>query len=137
MKTFTLFIFVITLFFSCKKEKQFNPDEHITSVHWYKTRSSSSDTLFSVYIPNTFTPNGDGMNDYFFPTGELTGNYYSLKVFDRDGSIIFNTTDRNSHWEGKKPDNTLVAIGVYKYQLKLNDSAGNEYEYEGSVALIL
>src|ERR1035437_10609914 len=101
MKKILLFIFISVLFFSCKKEKPYNPDEHITYTHWYKTRASSTDTLFSLYIPNAFTPNADGINDTFFPVGNFTGNYFDFKVFGRDGSIIFYTTNKDFYQIGR------------------------------------
>jgi gliding motility-associated-like protein len=138
MKKILLFVFVGVLFFSCKKEKQYDPDEHITYTHWYKTMSRSADTLFSVYIPNAFTPNGDGINDVFFPRGRFTGNYFSLKIFDRNGEVLFYTADQNFYpgWTGSKTSHYGGMIGVYLYQLKLNDNAGSDYEYNGSVTMI-
>lgn len=137
MKKIFLFVFVSTLFFSCKKEKQNNPDENITYSHWYKIRSGTLDTLFSVFIPNAFTPNGNGINDYFSPKGYFTGNNFSLNLFGRDGSEIFHTDNKYFYpgWDGKNGGSYVAQIGVYIYQLKLNDSFGNKYEYKGQVTL--
>ena len=134
MKKILLFVFVIALFFSCKKEKQYNLDEHITYTHWYKTRASSTDTLFSVYKPNAFTPNGDGVNDVFYPKGNFI--LKSFKIFNRENNLIFETTDINGHWDGRASQNgDNVQMGIYIYKLNISDRAGNQYEYEGSVTL--
>ncbi|MES2287801.1 MAG: gliding motility-associated C-terminal domain-containing protein [Bacteroidota bacterium] len=130
-----LFVFVSVLFFSCKKEEQAKPEEPITYTHWYKTRSGSLDTLFSIYFPNAFSPNFDGKNDYFRPLGNFTGNYYNFRVFNRDGGVIFFTGNKNSSWDGGKRGYHVVKEAVYIYQIKLNDSIGSEYEYTGAVAL--
>lgn len=123
------------MFFSCKKEEQSKPEEHITYTHWYKTRSGSLDTLFSVYIPNAFSPNYDGQNDYFLPLGNFTGSYYTFKVFSRDGEVFFFTANKHASWDGRNHNSQVVKEAVYFYQLKLSDSVGNEYEYNGAVAL--
>ncbi len=134
MKKIKYLVLAVTLFFSCKKEKQYKPDENITYTHWYKTRTGSLDTLFSVYIPNAFTTRADGKNDSFIPKGEFTGNYYNLKVFDRGGSVIFNTNDRNLGWDGRMVNNgNYVLSGTYVYKLKISDAMDNQYEYNGSV----
>lgn len=135
MNKIILLVFVSVLFFSCKKEEQSKPEAHITYTHWYKIRSGSLDTLFSVYIPNAFSPNFDGQNDYFRPLGNFTGNYYNFRVFNRDGGVIFFTDNKNSSWDGGKHGYHVVKEAVYIYQIKLNDSIGNEYEYRGAVAL--
>jgi|GEM_PF-3647773 len=132
MKKIILFILISTLFFSCKKEEQFKPDEHIAYTHWYKTRSGSVDTLFSVYIPNAFTPNGDGINDDFYPEG-----YFYLKNFkilSKENNLIYETTDINGHWDGKN-HGTPTQIGTYVYKLNISDGVGNQYEYTGSVTI--
>ncbi len=135
MNKIILFVFVSVLFFSCKKEEQAKPEEPITYTHWYKTRSGSLDTLFSVFIPNAFSPNQNGQNDYFLPLGNFTGNYYTLKIFSRDGEEFFFTDNKHSSWDGRNHNSQVVKEAVYFYQLKLSDSVGNEYEYNGAVAL--
>ena len=138
MKNFVLFVFVITLFFSCKKEEKYNPDEHITYAHWYKTRSNPLDTLFSVYIPNAFTPNDDANNDRFYPLGYFY--LKSLKVFGKDGNVIYQTGQIQAglvyKWDGTNNNSGLVVQqGVYVYKLEVADAFGAWYEYNGSLML--
>lgn len=56
---------------------------------------------FLFYVPNTFTPNGDGVNDEFLPSvlGVSTDGY-QLMIFNRWGQLIFETTDINTGWDG-------------------------------------
>lgn len=59
----------------------------------------------SVFIPNTFTPNGDGLNDVFFPKGKGIRTIKYLRVFNRWGELIyektnFNINDERSGWDG-------------------------------------
>lgn len=138
MKYFILLSFISLTFFACKKESGPQPTPQVTYSHWYQTRSNSSDTLFSVYIPNSFSPNGDNINDIFFPQGNFTGNYFSLEIYDRSGELIFNTTDKYFYpgWNGNKKGANSPILGTYSYKLKLNDIDGNNYEYDGALFLI-
>ncbi|MCC6937580.1 MAG: gliding motility-associated C-terminal domain-containing protein [Flavobacteriales bacterium] len=53
----------------------------------------------TIFIPNTFTPNGDGVNDYFMPVGKSIASVH-LMVFDRWGEMLFETRDLESGWDG-------------------------------------
>jgi gliding motility-associated-like protein len=67
-------------------------------------------------IPNTFTPNGDGVNDVFTV---IVGNAYtikSFKIFNRWGDIVYETTDIYKYWDGLK-ENSNVPTGVYYWVL--------------------
>ena len=59
----------------------------------------------SVFLPNTFTPNGDGVNDVLYPRGEGIKQVKHLKIFNRWGQLVFerlnfNTNDRSAAWDG-------------------------------------
>lgn len=134
MKNLLFFISIILFLFSCKKEEQYNPDEHITYEHWYKLNNRSGDTLYSVYFTNAFTPNGDGINDVFKPIG----NYYLTRfvVYDKSGDVIYKTTDINKSWDGRVNNSGyIVQMGTYTYQLMVSDVNGENYEYTGAVML--
>ncbi|MEO5584339.1 MAG: T9SS type B sorting domain-containing protein [Flavobacteriales bacterium] len=53
----------------------------------------------TIFIPNTFTPNGDGRNDVWLSVGNNIGEY-EMYVFDRWGGVIFHSTDVNTGWDG-------------------------------------
>ncbi len=55
-----------------------------------------------VYVPNAFTPEGDGYNDTFFPVfNDLSLlREFNMKIFDRWGELIFETNDPVEHWDG-------------------------------------
>ena len=55
-----------------------------------------------VYVPNAFSPNNDGINDEFrpLPGSDCTITDYEINVFDRNGSLVFQTTDSNLGWDG-------------------------------------
>jgi len=69
----------------------------------------------SVYsLPNVFTPNNDGRNDYFIPFPYTSVERIEMKIFNRWGRIMFETNDPNINWDGKnKNNNSDCAAGVY------------------------
>ena len=58
--------------------------------------------FFTFYIPNSFTPNDDGVNDYFGPFGINWGtdNKYEMSIFNRWGALVYQTTDPSMPWNG-------------------------------------
>lgn len=65
-------------------------------------------------IPNVISPNGDGMNDFFFIKG-LTEPGVSLKIFDRWGDLIYLTDDYKNNWGGEAGNGKKLSDGVYFY----------------------
>ncbi len=75
--------------------------------------------LCSVYIPNAFTPNGDGKNDLFKAFGTELVTDFDLKIFNRYGQIVFTTTDKYKGWDGKlngqdSPGGGFIYLLAYK-----------------------
>lgn len=72
-----------------------------------------------IHLPNTFSPNNDGVNDYFqaFATPEITIIDFEMKVFDRWGNFLFETYDINGQWDGYFR-NELLNTGVYVWFIK-------------------
>ncbi len=91
---------------------------------------------YSFYIPNSFTPDNDGLNDSF--SGKGIGIYlYAMNIRDRWGNLIFETADINQPWYGQmQSNNMLVQDGVYIYTFNIVSVLGDFYTYRGSVALI-
>jgi gliding motility-associated-like protein len=69
----------------------------------------------SIYIPNAFSPNGDGLNDTFGVKGEGINNYH-LYVYNRWGEMIWDSTNPRQTWDGKY-NGSMSESGVYVYQL--------------------
>jgi gliding motility-associated-like protein len=93
----------------------------------------------NVYIPNAFTPNGDGRNDVFLIYGWGFKNF-SLKIYDRWGEKLFETTNPNVGWDGTYRGKALNP-GVYVYHADIefiDKSKPDEYiqHWKGSVTLI-
>jgi gliding motility-associated-like protein len=88
----------------------------------------------TLYIPNSFSPNGDGINDIFKP--EYSGYVeIELLIFDRWGENIFKTNDLNGGWNGTYK-NVNCELGVYTYKLTAKDIESNTLEKVGHVTLL-
>ncbi|MBN8701932.1 MAG: choice-of-anchor L domain-containing protein [Bacteroidetes bacterium] len=93
---------------------------------------------FTFYIPNSFTPNDDNLNDVFMPKlmGVLEGAYEFL-VFDRWGNVIFRTTTTNIGWDGKIDGTDGAAqIDVYIWKINITDLFGIKHKLVGHVNVI-
>ena len=71
----------------------------------------------AVYVPNTFTPNGDGRNDLFYVSINGPVLDFELFIFDRWGERIFNSNDVSQTWDGTV-NGTFVQDGVYVYRIR-------------------
>jgi gliding motility-associated-like protein len=89
-----------------------------------------------LYIPNTFTPNGDGVNDGFFAKGYNIKNF-NLKIFDRWGHILFETNDINEMWDGTtKGSNEPIKQDIYVWKANVKDVFDKNHNMTGHVSLI-
>jgi len=71
-----------------------------------------------MYIPNSFTPNGDGDNDAWKPEGIFVLDY-EMRVFNRWGEVVFESNDFDEFWLGDhKNGDHYVPEGVYSYQMR-------------------
>ncbi|HPQ09039.1 MAG TPA: gliding motility-associated C-terminal domain-containing protein [Bacteroidia bacterium] len=88
-------------------------------------------------VPNIFTPNGDGVNDYFIlHTANLTD--INCIIFDRWGAEMYNvSTDKgNIQWDGKTKGGKDAPAGTYFYTIKATGKDGKEYKKEGYITLV-
>ena len=75
-------------------------------------------------LPNTFTPNGDGVNDYLL--FEVKGvSYFKIEVFNVKGELVFVSQETDFRWDGMKMDGSPAPDGRYVYQVELRDEEGN------------
>jgi gliding motility-associated-like protein len=94
---------------------------------------------FEIYVPNAFSPNGDGINDNFkiiFPHSTFNLQHSTLSIFNRWGEEIFKSTDITQGWDGKKNGNPCQG-GVYVYKIVfLVDGVPGNQERVGTVMLV-
>jgi len=115
-------------------------------VYWLRVDNNgciASDTIemkkcSEIWVPNVFTPNGDGINDLFHAvTTEI--QKLTMYIYNRWGEMIFETSDINTGWNGKINGNDAPSA-VYYWLIRYNEnrsSAQNiEKEIHGSVTLL-
>ncbi|MBI3510036.1 MAG: gliding motility-associated C-terminal domain-containing protein [Bacteroidetes bacterium] len=92
----------------------------------------------ALYVPNAFTPNGDGHNDVFLPKSNwINPDHYRMMIFDRWGNLLFETTDINKGWDGKVQGHSdLCQEDTYVYKITATDTEGKQYRLIGGVSLI-
>lgn len=91
-----------------------------------------------IYVPNAFTPTGDGLNEVFIPVMQgIDPDNYELWVFDRWGNLIFYTDDVNEGWNGcVLGSSTLCQIDTYVWKIKCRDILDKRHDLIGHVNLI-
>lgn len=90
---------------------------------------------FALYVPNAFTPDGDGLNDEFaVVTTVRDPAYFEMVVMDRWGSILFTSEDHRRGWDGTA--GSLVPQGVYLWQVAIKDVTGHLHQASGHVTLL-
>lgn len=88
-----------------------------------------------IYVPNAFTPNGDGVNDLFRVRGGAGIQEFLLQIFNRWGELVFETTDIQQGWDGTyrgKPQ----PPGTYAFYVRAVFTNGEVFEQKGSLHLI-
>ena len=103
------------------------------------TRNVIIDGLYTIYLPSSFSPNGDGLNDNFGPVGEqISPVGYQFMIFNRWGELIFSTTDLKEKWDGKvSGTDEFYPEGVYVWRILAKDNVADEkHDYTGHVTLL-
>lgn len=93
-----------------------------------------------IYVPNAFTPNGDGLNDSFGGVGEGITDY-TMQIFDRWGNMLFESNSIDIQWDGNYK-NEVVPTGVYVFKLSakgpgLNGKSKKLINTTGSVTVVI
>lgn len=93
--------------------------------------------IFIIYVPNAFTPDNDGINDYFLPIlSGIDPLSYDLMIFNRWGELIFETDVMTKWWDGTYKG-LMSKEDVYVWKIKVKDAIENKKrEYIGHVTLL-
>lgn len=106
-------------------------DEGCADTAWQLVSIESESTL---YVPNSFTPNGDGKNEVFYVNGYNLATL-DVMIFDRWGHLITEWNTMDGSWDGKLKGRECP-IGVYVYVLYATGLEGREYRQYGHVSII-
>jgi trimeric autotransporter adhesin len=93
----------------------------------------------NIYVPNAFSPNGDGINDLFFPVIQGVDELiYELQIFNRRGKMVFQTFDFNGKWDGGDlTDEFYDDNQIYTWVIRIKDQYSVlKKEYTGHVSIV-
>lgn len=126
-----------------------NPTHTYADTGWFDVQQivinnyGCSDTIvvplhveaeFTYFLPNAFTPNGNGNNETFQGYGEGIDEF-TMYIFDRWGNLLFETHDQNQGWDGTS-GGIKCQQDVYVYRVIIRDVLGEPHKYYGHFSLI-
>mgnify|MGYP000900020298 CR=1 FL=1 len=116
---------------------KYNAKLYVTNVAGCIDSLAREIFITPFYIPNAFTPNGDGRNETFFDPGYATNvQSLTMNIYNRWGQLVYTTDNLSKTWDGVDSKGNLSPQGVYVYALKVTTYSGKHYDYTGSVSLI-
>jgi gliding motility-associated-like protein len=126
----------------------FSPDKEgiynfqLVSTNFYGCSDTANTEVrvsdnFQLFMPNAFSPNGDGINDLFLPAGVQNIGGFKMEIYNRWGEKMFETTDPSFGWNGIYRGK-LLNDGVYIYVVRAHPAFCNRewIVYQGSVTMI-
>lgn len=112
----------------------------------YNDGCSITDSIYvelcteKIFIPNAFSPNGDGLNDFFRPTLSDYTVKMEMYIYDRTGGLVTQTDNYSVGWDGKNAKGQDCPSGTYayiiKYHMKIGKGRTLEKTTSGSVILL-
>lgn len=87
-----------------------------------------------IFYPNAFSPNGDGVNDYFVVKGCFIIDF-SIQIFNRWGERLFTSSDLKTSWDGTYKG-SACPVDVYYYIIEATAPDGETYNLHGTFTII-
>jgi gliding motility-associated-like protein len=88
-----------------------------------------------ITVPNVFTPDGDGINDFFRPVLTFTPSSYHLVITTMKGAILFETNDFIEEWDGKS-NGKPASPGVFLWFVRIKTLSGENISKTGSITIV-
>ncbi|MEN8202705.1 MAG: gliding motility-associated C-terminal domain-containing protein [Bacteroidota bacterium] len=106
----------------------------LTAEQLHQIELMAADTVDSeLDVPNVFSPNGDGNNDYFEVTTNGT-TVYEFTVFTRNGSRVYHSLSPRIFWDGKSIGGEELSEGIYYYVIE-EEGDSERFEEAGFIHL--
>jgi gliding motility-associated-like protein len=94
-------------------------------------------TSYNLFAENTFSPNGDGINESFIPRALQTRDVgFKMTIFDRSGTIMYETTQSDQPWDGTTFNGSKAQIGNYMWVVTLINEDGHPERYSGAISIL-
>lgn len=92
----------------------------------------------AIFVPNAFTPNGDGLNDIFMPTASEDPKEYKLSIYDRNGKLVFLTDNFKTGWDGRINNGGAESVreDIYIWRIEMKNAKGDKEQLMGSLTLL-
>jgi len=92
---------------------------------------------YTFYAPTAFSPDFDGINDYFIIKGNgIDKRNFNMMIYDRWGEVIFETDDLHMGWDGRVKGGNIAKIGTYTWLVTFKNHKGIQHQEGGSVTVI-
>lgn len=112
-----------------------NPDG-TGNVYKATSKTICVDVASQIFIPQAFTPNSDGQNDEFKPSFAFLPADYTMIIYNRNGSKVFETNLISDGWNGMIKSGIKAPEGSYIYFISFTTSGGKRIEKKGSLTVI-
>ena len=89
-----------------------------------------------IAVPSAFTPNNDGLNDYFGPHNAIKADHLDFKVFNRWGQMVFHSQDWTQKWDGKL-NGVLQPTGSYVWMLSYTNRDTHQPVFQRGVVTLI
>ena len=121
----------------------FQQSGNYTATYYFTSTHGCVDTVsydvlitdyMTLYIPNAFTPNGDGKNDVFRAEGTFIQSF-EMYIYDRWGNLVTTLNDIDAVWNGSYKGKEAL-IDIYVYKGTAVDISGNQISFKGQISLV-
>jgi len=139
-------IFIYVCFCNAQANSDLNYDENLNIYRVVALRNQNNpiesvsngvvvEKPYSLYSPNAFSPDGDGVNDFFNISGQKIEDF-QIEIFNRWGQMVYKSFDLNDGWDGTFNGKKLPT-GTYVYKIKTREFGIDQNLIKsGSVALV-